>query len=228
MIDSLTIRDGSVIIDHNKGWSEFKKWINGQYATLRYVWGNFGNGYMDSIYEDAGIISYQDERSFYKVVALDGNVLRTVVVPMVKPKSEDQIDFETNFKSDILPVREEFDNGELFESKLVGNLYYCNSGTTSHELVLDASIYIEGIYYWTSNSNVGDKISLSVINTETGATIHQFLSEVPVMPANYGQSYFEINRHFIEEGFSLKIEYINEGDTQVNLGVTYRWLQSIR
>lgn len=233
MIDSLTIRDGSVIIDHNKNWTEFKKWINGNYATLRYVWGNFGNGFMDSVYENAEITSYQDERSFYKVVAIDGNILRTVVIPMAKPKSADQIDFEDNFKSDVLPVREEFDNGELFESKLVGEVYSCDAGVTNHEYTLAKSVHFEGMYYWTQGSSIGDKITLSVIDKTnlfgfgSNYVLDQHIYQVPVVPSSFGQQFLPLNKFFLNQNLTLRVTYQNEGDTAVDLGITYRWLETV-
>jgi hypothetical protein len=230
--DSIQIRDGLIIIDHNNDWTEFKKWINGTYANLRYVWGRFGNGFMDSIYEDATISSYQDERCFYKVVAIDDKVIRTVVIYIVKPKSAAQIDFEDNFMSDILPVREEYDNGELFETRYNGYLYTCESGQSTHEIKLSKSVHLEGLRYWTQNSTVGDTISFSVVDKDNvfgfGANyiFDDVIVDSPIVPSSYGQQEFSFNKTYINANLYLRVEYFNSSGTEAKLGITYKWLET--
>lgn len=56
------------------GWAEFKKWIDGTYASLKYAW--VGDG------------------AYYHIFALDGQVTR-----LCKLAYGDATDFETNFKN---------------------------------------------------------------------------------------------------------------------------------
>lgn len=230
--DSIEIRGGLIVIDHNNDWAEFKKWINGNYANLRYVWGRFGNGFMDSIYEDATIPNYQDERCFYKILALDGKVIRSVVIYITKPKSAAQIDFEDNFKSDILPVKEEYDNGELFETKLKGYLYSCQVGSSIQEVKITNAMHLEGLYYWTQSSNIGDKLTFEIVDKDNafgyGANyvFDKYVDQIPVVPSSFGQQYFGFNRTYINPNLYLRITYLNTGDAEVNLGITYRWLET--
>jgi len=68
------VNDG-VVIDFTKdGWVEFKKWLDGTYARLRYT--------------------YVDEGLAYNIIALDGPIYRTFSI-----NKADATDFETNFKA---------------------------------------------------------------------------------------------------------------------------------
>ena len=51
------INDGVVIDYTNDGWAEFKKWLDGTYASLKYTW--------------------VDEGQAYNIIAFDGQVYRT-------------------------------------------------------------------------------------------------------------------------------------------------------
>lgn len=63
-------------IDFGADWTEFKKWLDGTYATLLYTW-------------------CEDDFT-YSVFAEDGIFIRTVGIN--KTSSSDQTDFETNYK----------------------------------------------------------------------------------------------------------------------------------
>lgn len=72
-----TLRLNGAIVDYsNDGWVEFKKWLDGTYASLRYVW--------------------VDEGEAYNIAALDDQVYRTCGIN--KP---DAADFEANYKKNV-------------------------------------------------------------------------------------------------------------------------------
>lgn len=69
-----TLRLNGVVVDYsNEGWVEFKKWLDGTYASLRYVWA--------------------DEGASYSIAALDSQVYRTCGL-----NKDDAADFEANYK----------------------------------------------------------------------------------------------------------------------------------
>jgi len=73
---TLKIQSG-IEINFGSDWSEFKKWINGTNASLRYTW--------------------TDDSASYTILSVDGPVHR--VVGINKDGGTDQVDFETNFKA---------------------------------------------------------------------------------------------------------------------------------
>jgi len=68
------INDGVVIDFTNDGWAEFKKWLDGTYARLRYTW--------------------VDEGLAYNIIALDGQVYRTCSI-----NKTDATEFEAAYKT---------------------------------------------------------------------------------------------------------------------------------
>ena len=66
---------GAVTIDYSvDGWSAFKKWLDGTYASLHLAW--------------------VDEGSAYSIAAMDGNICRACSI-----NKADAADFEANFKT---------------------------------------------------------------------------------------------------------------------------------
>lgn len=69
------IQVSGVIVDYSvDGWDEYKKWLDGTYSTLQYVWA--------------------DEGEAYYIVAVDGDVSRVLSI-----NKTDAGDFETNYKN---------------------------------------------------------------------------------------------------------------------------------
>ena len=69
----LKINNGVVLDYSQDGWAEFKKWLDGTYASLTYTW--------------------IDEGLAYNIVAIDGRVYRTCSI-----NKDDATEFETNYK----------------------------------------------------------------------------------------------------------------------------------
>lgn len=67
------INDGITVNYSNEGWSEFKKWIDGTYLKLPYVW--------------------VDEGATYNIAAVDGNIYRTCSI-----NKTDAAEFESTYK----------------------------------------------------------------------------------------------------------------------------------
>jgi hypothetical protein len=73
---SKLILSASAVLDYSdEGWSEFKKWLNGTYASLKHIW--------------------VDEGDSYKVAAADERVFRTC---SFNKDTDAATDFENNFK----------------------------------------------------------------------------------------------------------------------------------
>jgi len=90
-----------VTIDHEADWPEFRKWIDGTYASLS--------------------LSWVDEGVAYYIAALDGSFVRMVGIN--KDSNEYQIDFETNFKHCrpvLIPV-----SGAIQQLPLEGRRHDC-------------------------------------------------------------------------------------------------------
>lgn len=73
------INDGIVTDHSDEGWAEFKKWLDGTYAQLRYVW--------------------VDEGSAYSIAAIDGKVYRTFSI-----NKADATEFEAAYKANAVSV----------------------------------------------------------------------------------------------------------------------------
>lgn len=74
---SLTIN--TAVLDYTSdGWIEYKKWLNGTYASLAYAW--------------------VDEGSAYAIIAIDGSVYRTC---SINKAGADGTDFATNFMNHV-------------------------------------------------------------------------------------------------------------------------------
>jgi hypothetical protein len=73
-MSKLQIKDGLVLDYTDEGWAEYKKWLDGTYARIPFI--------------------YSDNGLSYEIVAPDGGVYRTFSVNKV-----DATDFEANFKS---------------------------------------------------------------------------------------------------------------------------------
>lgn len=73
-MSKLQIKDGIVLDYTDEGWAEYKKWLDGTYARIPFVFAD--NGFS------------------YEIVAPDGGAYRTFSI-----NKADASDFETNFKS---------------------------------------------------------------------------------------------------------------------------------
>lgn len=72
----IRITEGLTVDYTTDGWAEFKKWLDGTYASLRYAWA--------------------DEGTFYNIVANDDPFYRTFSI-----NKGDATDFEANYKRQI-------------------------------------------------------------------------------------------------------------------------------
>ena len=95
MITRIKVTSG-VVIDHEADWPEFRKWIDGTYASLSFTW--------------------VDEGAAYAIAALDGSFTRMAGIN--KDSNEYQTDFEANFKHNravLIPV-----SGVVQQAPLLG------------------------------------------------------------------------------------------------------------
>lgn len=111
---TLQISDGLTIDYTNDGWTEFKKWIDGTYAWLSFI------------YVDLGLA--------YDIAAIDGKVYRIFSI-----NKTDATDFETNFKNraNVQNVKGTFDDPRFI--RRFGNL----TATSTSEVLLSARAYVE-------------------------------------------------------------------------------------
>jgi len=113
-MSTLRINDGLVLDYTQDGWAEFKKWIDGTYAFLRFA------------YADLGVA--------YDIAALDGKVYRTFSI-----NKADATDFETNFKYRAnAPVTED----QPDDPRLIRRFGNLTAASTS-EVLLSARAYVE-------------------------------------------------------------------------------------
>jgi hypothetical protein len=204
----------STTIDYSTDWSEFKKWIDGTYASLRFTW--------------------IEETASYSVIAIDAGILRTVGINKIDPISDDQIDFETNFKNKSNVPFETLVSQKPYAyskeiTRFVGNLYECTNGTTNHDELLTKNIRLQGGYYWSKGANLGDRVSLSVIDKDnvlgygTNFVVNKYVDRLPVAPWDHIQEISTTAAGSIISGLYLRLTYENTGNNSVNFAVTYRW-----
>lgn len=204
----------STTIDYAADWSEFKKWIDGTNATLRFTW--------------------VEETNSYSIIAMDASVLRTVGINKTDPASAAQTDFETNYKSKSnLPFETLVSQKPYAVSKevtrFVGHLYECSTGTTTHDEKLTKPIRLQGGYYWCRGANLGDRVSLSVVDKDNvlgygnDFVVNKYVDRLPVAPWDHVQEISTAAAGSIITGLYLRLTYENNGVNPVNFAVTYRW-----
>lgn len=204
----------STSIDYGTDWSEFKKWINGTNANLRFT--------------------CIEEQASYTVVATDGTILRTAGINKTEPKNDDQVDFENNFKDKSNQPFETLVTQRPYayspeKARFVGFLYECTPGITEFDEPLTSYIRLQGGYYWCRGANIGDRVSLSVVDKNNvlgmGANfvLSEYVSRMPVAPWDHLQEISTTAAGSIQPGLFLRLKYENTGNNSVNLSVTYKW-----
>lgn len=220
-MSTLLIRSSSV--DYAADWTEFRKWLDGTYASLRYTW--------------------TDNGAAYDIAALDGPVFRTAGVNKTEPPSPEQVDFETNFKSQALPFEQRSGDGGLVvaqspyaysgqeATKFVGFLYSCPPGSSDHDEVTSKPIRLQGGYYWVRGASPGDRVSFSVVDVDNilgrgaGTVVSQYVVRLPVTPWDHQNEIVAPTAGRIPAGLYLRLTYENSGTSDVTFGVTYRWFE---
>lgn len=220
-MNTLLIRTSSV--DYGADWAEFRKWLDGTHAALRYTWVDSGPA--------------------YDIAALDGPVFRTGGINKTDPPSPEQLDFEANFKSAQLPFEPRSGDGGLVvaqspyaysteRTRFVGYLYSCPPGTTVHEEVTANFIRLQGGYYWVRGATIGDRVSFSVVDVNNvlgqgpDFVVAEYVKTLPVAPWDHQQEIIAPTAGSIPPGLYLRITYTNAGSGNVDIGVTYRWFET--
>lgn len=209
-----TIQVKSTTIDYGTDWSEFRKWIDGTNANLRFTW--------------------VDEGASYFIIATDAGILRTVGINKNSEISNNELDFETNFKNlSNLPFETLVSQKPYASSKevtkFVGHLYECSSGITNHDELILNPIKLQGGYYWVNGANLGDRVSLSVVDKDNilgkgnNIILNQYVDRMPVAPWQHMQEISTTSAGLIVSGLYLRLTYENIGTQPVNFSVTYRW-----
>lgn len=204
----------STTIDYGIDWTEFRKWIDGTNANLRFTW--------------------VDEGASYYIIAIDASILRAVGINKNEPTSDMQIDFETNFQNlNNLPFETLVSQKPYASSKeatqFVGNLYQCNLGITEHDELITKPIKLQGGYYWVDGSNLGDRVSLSVVDKDgilgkgNNIVLNKYVDRMPIAPWQHMQEISTASAGLIVAGLYLRLTYENTGTQPVNFSVTYRW-----
>lgn len=209
-----TIQLKSTTIDYGTDWPEFRKWIDGTYASLRFTW--------------------VDEAASYFIIATDAGILRTVGINKNESITAIQSDFETNFKNlsnvpfETLVSQKPYAFSKEV-TKFVGHLYECFSGTTNHDYLITSPIKLQGGYYWVNGANLGDRVSLSVIDKDNilgrgnNVVLNQYVDRMPIAPWQHMQEISTAAAGLIVSGLYLRLTYENIGTQPVNFSVTYRW-----
>lgn len=217
-----TLQIRSSTVDYGADWPEFRKWLDGTNARLRYTW--------------------VESSAAYDVAAIDGPVFRTAGINKTEPASAEQLDFETNFKPIAAPFEARTDNGGLVVSqspyaqsdertRFVGALYTCAPGTSTHDEKLTKPVRLNGGMYWARGATVGDRVSLSVIDLDNvlgrgaGVVLSKYVDRLPVAPWDHEREITSSTAGLLSAGLYLRLTYENQGASQVNLGVTYKWFE---
>lgn len=82
-------------IDHGADWAEFKKWLNGTYASFSYTWA--------------------EETGSYTVIAYDGSLVR--IVGINKDGGADCLDFEAHYKGSTTLTPSDIDGAIMIRPK---------------------------------------------------------------------------------------------------------------
>lgn len=217
---TLQIRSSNV--DYGASWSELRKWLDGTHASLRYTW--------------------TESEVAYDIAALDGPVFRTGGVNKTTPPSQEQLDFEANFKGAQLPFEQRSSDGGLVVAqspyaystegtRFVGHLYSCAPGTTNHDEKVPQAIRLQGGYYWVRGATAGDRVSFSIVDVDgvaapAGTVLREYVKTLPVAPWDHQQELIAPTAGEIPAGMYLRLTYQNTGTGAVTFGVTYRWFQN--
>lgn len=210
-------------IDYDTDWPEFRKWLDGTLATLRYAW--------------------TDNSRAYEIVVIDGPVFRVAGVNKSDPPSPDQLDFETNFKPQTLAFEPRADNGGLLVSqspyaqssertRFVGHLYTCAPGTSTHDERLTKPVKLNGGMYWARGASVGDRVTLAVVDVDNvtgrgpGTVLSRYVDRMPVAPWDHEREISSPTAGLLAAGLYLRLTYENLGAETVDLGVTYKWFET--
>ncbi len=216
-----TLQLSGTTLDHDTDWADFRKWIDGTYARLRYTWTDTGAAYI--------------------VVALDGPVFRTVGINKSDPPDAVQQDFEQHYQSNHTPFEPRSDQGLPVvapsayayaneATRFVGKLYTFASGDSASDLKVEKQIRLQGGYYWVQGANPGDTVTLAVVDVDglvapAGTVLVEYVKSMPVAPWNHQQEIIAATAGTVPSGMYLRVSYNNVGAAPVSFGVTYRWLE---
>lgn len=117
-------------------------------------------------------------------------------------------------------------------ARFVGYLYTCSPGTVSQDELITSPIRLQGGYYWVKSPNLGDKVSLSVVDKDNvlgngpDTVLAEYVKDLPLAPWDHMHDVIAPTAGFIPAGIYLRLTYENTGTSDVVFGVTYRWFQS--
>jgi len=218
-----------VEIDHSdEGWVEFKKWLDGTYAILRYVW--------------------VDEGEAYNIIAIDGPVCR---ICGINKGSSDATDFETNFKNYevIQPLSSE---GRMIvaptymdtagaKGHFEGNKWLATAGAQSFfDILVTTQIYVQGGTYWCENAEKGDYAEFSIVDKDdvlglfalygltVGVDVLVLEKYVKTEYMHEGRNEGDIevtSKGDVFPGLYLRASYVSIGSVDVDMAVRYKWYE---
>lgn len=218
MMSDIKIANG--MIDYQDNWDEFKKWINGEYATLQYFWEDNGGAYI--------------------ITAVNGMLKQTVGINKSDTPTARQSDFEANFKetassslssgiSITMPYPYAY-SGE--KTRFKGYLYTCTPGTNTFQEKIEDTVKLQAGYYWLKGPSEGDKVSISIVDADNvlglgaGTVLSQYVTDMYVPPWDHNDKIEANTVASINAGLYIKIVYVNTGASNVKMGITYKWFQS--
>jgi len=217
--------NGAPTIDYSEdGWNEFKKWIDGTYATFPYAW--------------------VDEGPAYQVIVV-GKIARTCSI-----NKADATDFETNWMFHQCPLEQITEHGELITAptysaiddsgRFQGDAFVASGlATTIHDWKVEQDLRIAGADWWTTHHEWGDFGSFAVVDKddvlglfdlyglEEGEVLElkRYVMNVP-LPCSKCCPYFTetmevANPAFVCSGLYLRCIVDNNHDGDITVGAVY-------
>jgi hypothetical protein len=221
MTVTLKINNGAVA-DFGSDWVEFSKWLDGTYGKLPYKWTDLGEEY---------VVIAADGSAFYKHVQFK------------KTDETAKSDFEENYKNARKTVEKKADDGVTVvaplpyayspneKTRFQGHMCTCAPGTTTHTLELNSKIRLQGGTYWVKNPSAGDYVSLAVVDIDNvlqkghNVQLSEYVKTHYVAPWDHVGEFQASTTALLESGTYLKVTYTNVGNSSVQLGITYKWLE---
>ena len=222
----LRIHSGAELDYTNDGWAEFRKWLDGTYASLQFA--------------------YEEDPYAYVIDAIDGQIHRTLSI-----NKADASDFETNFKplsnSAVVPSTADgqpivTQSGYAFipeHTGFKGFLYTVTAGTHSFfDEVLTTQVYLQGGSWWVKDAALGDYIEFAVVDKDDvlgafalyGLTVGvdvlelgKFVKSLYLPPGDSsGEKRVQAPASLVA-GLYLRFIYHSVGGTDVTIAPDYLW-----